>query len=143
MTFAIDANCMIAVVCEWHADHRAARAEIERRLDRGERMSVAAHALTEAYSVLTRFPAPHRLACADAWKVLKAGFAESGTVVTLTAAQQLLLLRRLADNGVGGGRVYDALIGECAAKAGAGVLLTFNPRHFDPAPKGVSVVVPA
>ena len=39
---------------------------IERRLDGGEHMSLAAHALTEAYSVLTRFPAPHRLAPADA-----------------------------------------------------------------------------
>jgi predicted nucleic acid-binding protein len=60
--FAVDTNCLIAAVCDWHGQHRVAAAEIERRLDRGEQMAVAVHTLTEAYSVLTRFPAPHRLA---------------------------------------------------------------------------------
>lgn len=142
MTFAVDANCMIAVVCDWHAHHRAARAEIERRLDRGEIMAVPAHAFTEAYSVLTRFPAPHRLTPADAWNLLETGFSDTGQLVSLTASQYVALLRRLAEGGIGGGRVYDSIIAECAVKAGAGVLLTFNPGHFEPAPKNVAIVVP-
>ncbi|HVL66340.1 MAG TPA: hypothetical protein VM364_03660 [Vicinamibacterales bacterium] len=35
----------------------------------------------------------------------------------------------------------EAIISESTARAGAAVLLTFNPRHFDPAPKVVTVVV--
>lgn len=53
------------------------------------------------------------------------------------------LLGRLASSAVGGGRVYDALIAECAIRSGAGALLTFNARHFDPAPSRLSIIVPA
>jgi predicted nucleic acid-binding protein len=141
--FAVDTNCVIAAVCDWHSQHHVAAAEIERRLDRGEHMAVAVHALTEAYSVLTRFPAPHRLAPEDAWAVLNVSFVQAGTVVSLTMAQHIALLARIAGDGVVGGRAYDALIAECAFRARADALLTFNHRHFDPAPKGVAIVVPA
>lgn len=140
--FAVDANCMIAAMCEWHGHYRAASAEIGRRLEGGERMTVAAHALTEAYSVLTRFPAPHRLAPKDAWELLRANFSEPGVVVTPTSRQHVAVLGRCASAGLGGGRTYDALIAEAAVRAGATVLLTFNPRHFDQAPPGVEIIVP-
>jgi predicted nucleic acid-binding protein len=141
--FAVDTNCIVAVVCDWHADQRAAIAELERRIDRGESMAVPVHALTEAYSVLTRFPAPHRIAAAEAWRLLKTGFSDMGRVVSLTVRQHVALLERLAESGVSGGRVYDAIIAECAVQTGAGALLTFNPRHFEPAPEGLAIVVPA
>src|SRR5438045_3824977 len=108
--FAIDTNCIVAAVCDWHGHHRAAAAEIERRLDRGEQMTVAAHALVEAYSVLTRFPAPHRLTPTDAWTVLHASFCEAGGGIALTAPQHVRFLDRLASTGIAGGRTYDALI---------------------------------
>jgi predicted nucleic acid-binding protein len=34
--------------------------------------------------------------------------------------------------GLGGGRVYDAAIAQCAAEAGATLLLTLNTKHFLP-----------
>ena len=143
MVFAVDASCIVAAVCDWHANQQAALAELERRLDDGETMAVPAHALTEAYSVLTRLPAPHRIGTADAWRLLKAGFADLGRVVSLTAPQQVALLKRLAESGVGGGRTYDAIIVESAIRAGATALLTFNARHFEPAPGGLEIVVPS
>jgi predicted nucleic acid-binding protein len=141
--FAVDTNCIIAAVCDWHDQHRAAAAEIERRRNGAEQMAIAVHALTEAYSVLTRFPAPHRLTPEDAWAVLNVSFGRAARIVSLTAAQHLALLGRIAEAGVGGGRTYDAVIAACAVRAGASALLTFNPRHFDPAPKDLSIVVPA
>lgn len=141
--FALDTSCMIAAVCGWHEQHRATAAEIERRFDRRERMAVAAHALTEAYSVLTRLPAPHRLAPDDAWELLRLNFIEGVTVVALSPSQHVALLGRLAKTGVSGGRAYDAVISECAANAGASSLLTLNARHFEPAPKDLAIVVPA
>jgi predicted nucleic acid-binding protein len=142
-TFALDSSCMVAAVCSWHEHHAAAVAAIERRLDRGEHLAVAAHALVESYAVLTRLPAPHRLAPDDAWTLLKANFAEPATVVALSGPTHITLLGRLAKNGIGGGRSYDALIAMSASQGNVKVLLTFNPRHFDPAPDGVAVIVPA
>ena len=141
-TFALDTSCMVAAVCTWHEHHAAAAAGIERRLDRGERLAVAAHALVETYAVLTRLPAPHRLAPDDAWTLVKANFVETAIVVALSGPTHIALLGRLAKHGIGGGRSYDALIAMCASQGKVNALLTFNPRHFDPAPEGVAVIVP-
>ena len=129
-------------MCEWHEHHAAAVAEIERRLARGERPLVPAPALVESYAVLTRLPSPHRLSPADAWRVLKANFVTRVRMATLTAAAYRRLLQRLATEDVGGGRTYDAVVAQCARRPGVTALLTFNRRHFEPAPDGVSIVEP-
>lgn len=133
---------MVAAVCTWHEHHIAAAAEIERRLDRGERLAVPAPALVEAYAVLTRLPAPHRLSSADAWALIEANFVKASRIVALTGVAYVRILRALAKQALGGGRAYDAVIAECARKAKAAALLTFNRRHFDPPPEGVSVIEP-
>jgi hypothetical protein len=63
-------------------------------------------------------------------------------LVALDGAGQAVLLARLAGAGTGGGRTYDALIAEQIGVAGADVLLTLNPRHFEPPPAGVTIVEP-
>jgi predicted nucleic acid-binding protein len=141
-TFAVDSSCMVAAVCSWHERHAAARDEIERRLDRGERLAPAANALVETYAVLTRLPAPHRLAPADAWALVKANFVDGAKAVALNGPAHVALLGRLAKAGTGGGRTYDALIAACAELAKAQTILTFNPRHFDPPPAGAVVIEP-
>lgn len=139
----LDTSCMVAAVCTWHECHAAALTELERRLERGERLAVAAPALVETYAVLTRLPAPHRLSPADAWALVDANFAKRARVVALASTSYPRLLRRLAGEMVAGGQTYDAVIAECARRAKAQTLLTFNRRYFDPPPSGVSVVEPA
>lgn len=134
---------MVAAVCTWHERHAAAAAEIERRLEAGDRLAIAAHALVEAYAVLTRLPAPHRLAPADAWALVKTNFVDQADLVALDARAHASLLAHLAAAGVGGGRTYDAVIAACARHAHAGTLLTFNPRQFDPPSDGMLVLEPA
>lgn len=140
--FALDTSCMVAAVCTWHEHHSMAAAEIEGRLSRGEQLASAAHALVETYAVLTRLPPPHRLAPADAWTLVRENFVEHAIVVALSGADHATLIGRLAKGGIRGGRTYDGLIAACAERAGAKALLTFNPRHFDPPPKGVEVFQP-
>jgi predicted nucleic acid-binding protein len=138
--FSLDSNCMIAAVCAWHEHHVAAADAIERRLERGDRLVIAAHALVEAYAVLTRLPSPHRLAPADAWTLVKTNFVGSATPATLSGSAQVVLLDTLAASGLGGGRTYDALIAATAAHAKADEFLTFNPRHFDPVASGTTII---
>lgn len=142
-TFFADTSCIIAAVSGWHQHHAQAAAEIERRLEARERMATAAHALAEAYAVLTRLPAPHRLAPADALAVLEVNFFEAARVVALDADSYRFVLRHAGKEGISGGRTYDALIGQCALEAKADVLLTFNAGHFSHLEAaGVRVVVP-
>lgn len=100
------------------------------RLDRGERMIVAAPALIETYSVLTRLPAPHRMSPADALSVVEANFLRKVKIVALDAAAYGIILRAAPAAGVSGGRIYDAVIAACAKKEKVQTLLTFNEPHF-------------
>ena len=107
-------------------------------------MVVAAAALIEAYSVLTRLPAPHRLAPGDALHLLDSNFSRGTTVVALSAAAYQVLLRAAPDDGVFGGRIYDAVIAACARRARARTLLTLNTSHFtDFAGPDLEIVAPA
>ncbi len=134
---------MVAAVCAWHERHAEAAREIETRLARGERLTALAPTLIEAYAVLTRLPAPHRLSPGDAWTLIETNFVTPSSAVALTGAAYVKLLRRVAQQAIGGGRTYDAVIGECAHRGKIDTLLTFNPRHFDPPPAGVIVIEPA
>ena len=142
-TFALDTSCMVAAVCSWHEHHAAAAGAIERRLAHGDRLVVPAPALVEAYAVLTRLPAPHRLSTSDAWALIDANFIKPATLVALSRMAYTKLLRQAASLAIAGGRTYDAVIAECGRRARAEVLLTFNRRHFDPPPEGVSVIDPS
>lgn len=127
---ALDSSVMVAAVCAWHERHAIAAARVEGLLSGRDELVVPAHALVEAYAVLTRLPAPHRLAPADAWALVDANFVRWGTLATLPGRALTKLLASLAAADVGGGRTCDALIAEAAVRAGADTLITLNPRHF-------------
>ena len=140
--FLPDTSVMVAAVCTWHEHHGRAAEEIERRLGRGETLVAAGPALVEAHAVLTRLPAPHRLAPADAHALLEGNFL-GGDVATLDADGYRDVLARAPAEGTAGGQAYDAVIAACARAAGVETLLTFNARHFQRlADRGLAVVVP-
>jgi predicted nucleic acid-binding protein len=139
--FFVDTCCIVACVCTWHVYHKQAVAAIETRLAAGEKMVTAAHALAEAYAVLTRLPAPHRLSPVDALALIESNFFEDAVALDTDGYRRLM--RRAGADGIAGGRTYDALIAECAILAKAAALLTFNARHFSHLEAAsVRVVVP-
>jgi predicted nucleic acid-binding protein len=138
--FALDSSVMVAAVCSWHERHGSASAAIERRLATRQRLITPAHAMVEAYAVLTRLPAPHRLAPVEAWGLVKTNFVDGRLLVVAPAATQVTTLESLAQAGRGGGRTYDALIAAAAVRAGASELLTLNPTHFDDGPPELTIV---
>ena len=142
-SFLLDTNCIIAAVCSWHEHHGRAAGEISRRVGRGETLLVAAPAIVEAYAVLTRLPAPHRLAPGDAFTLLETNFLEGSTLVALDGPSYRSLLSRSKERGISGGRVYDGVIAACAVKGRATAILTFNDEHFRPFAEGLEIVVPA
>jgi len=104
---------------------------------------VPAPALVEAYAVMTRLPAPHRLAPADAIELLSGSFEGRSTVVSLSGTETWRFLRDAAGHGIAGGRSYDALILRCARKARTTTLLTLDRKDFSRLdPGGIRIVVP-
>lgn len=135
---------MVAAVSHWHASHAGTAREINWRRDAGESLVVAAPTLIEAYSVLTRFPLPNRLAPDDAVALLERSFvAVAEDIVALGGEDYVRLFRTAPDRDIVGGRAYDAVIAACAVVASVDAVLTLNARHFRPLlPDGVAVVAP-
>ena len=105
-----DTSVIVPSLLRWHASHAQAAAALR------DVRQVPAHALVESFSVLTRLPLPHALRPSLACEALAHAFPEEP--LTLSATAYLGVVRRLADAGLMGGRVYDAVVGATAAEAG-------------------------
>ena len=138
---AADATVLVAAVVSWHERHRAAAGAIENALAR-KALVVPSTALLDAYAILTRLPAQHRLTHADAFHLLRSSF---GTVRTAgpRARDAWSMLRRWSVAPIGGSDTYDAQLVEIARDAGAKTLLTFRRSELEHlAIPGIEIVEP-
>jgi predicted nucleic acid-binding protein len=127
---ALDSSYLIALLCDWHAQHKRTLRSYQHWHDRTEQVILPVHSILEAYSVLTRMPAPYRLPPDIAWQTIWDNFGRTAVVAGVKTGGVWEWMENLARLRVGGGQVYDALIAWCAVDAGAAVLLTWNVRHF-------------
>lgn len=112
---ALDTSVAVAAALPWHEHHTVVR----RRLPRTKPRLIAQVAL-EAYSVLTRLPAPQRVPALEA----RAFLAETFTLplLVLSPAGYDGLLDLVSKSEVTGGAVYDALVAAAASEAGVTLL---------------------
>lgn len=120
MIVTVDTSVIVASFAPWHEHHEIAFAAVG-RVD-----GVVAHCLLETYSVLTRLPAPHRMAPDVVSRYLQLTFGDQ-TVFGLPPAEQRKLVTSCASQGLSGGAVYDAVIAATCARANA-KLLTLDGR---------------
>lgn len=102
----VDSSVAVPLVVVDHEHHRLAV-----RALRGRRLGLAGHAAFETYSVLTRLPPPVRRTPAAVEQLLRASFPATRWLGADDAAS---LFRRLAELGISGGSVFDALVGTVA-----------------------------
>jgi predicted nucleic acid-binding protein len=108
--------------------HHAASLEVF--LSAGEKEGCCgAHSLAEVCATATRLPGAHRLSGEQVLLFLE-NIRERLTIVTLTAEEYYKALKQAAAAGIVGGTVYDALLAQCALKAGAETIYTWNIRHY-------------
>jgi predicted nucleic acid-binding protein len=88
-------------------------------------------------------PKPLRLAPRVALDLLRRTLDGKARLVQTEAAEGLGLLEAFRSRDITGGAVYDSLIAESAARAGASTLLTLNRKHFERiAPERLTIKVP-
>ncbi len=106
--------------------------------------ATAWHCCLEVYSVATRLPPEFRLSPTDAVRLLREEVFARIAVHDLPPTERPPFLAGLAQEGIAGGRVYDAHIAEVARAAGASRIVTDNRRHFLAALRhGIQVETPA
>ena len=91
---------------------------------------ISAHGLAEFYSVLTRTPFTPPIYPNEAWQLLVDDILPYFETVSLSSKDYTETIRKCADQGTAGGRLYDALHLRCAQKANCAKVYTFNIRHF-------------
>jgi predicted nucleic acid-binding protein len=115
----LDTSAAVALVVQDHEAHEATLKAVQ-----GQRLGLAGHAWFETYSVLTRLPGDRRRSPADIAVLLAHDFPES---VFLSREGALALGAELAQSGISGGAVYDALVGAAAREHGC-VLISGDVR---------------
>jgi predicted nucleic acid-binding protein len=128
---AVDTSVVVAALLPWHEHHEPAAKCLRALLENAHELILPATMLIEAYSVMTRLPAPHRLAAQDARDILERNFRRTAHLVSLSVDQIWNLLDELAVNSISGGAAYDGVILDCARRAGSASILTFNRRDFE------------
>ena len=140
---AIDTSVIVAAHVVRHDHHEAAFRAIETTLESDGSLILPMPALVEAYSVLTRMPAPFRLSPADASRVLQRSLQGVSQLASLSDEGSWPFLADLAKGQAIGRAVYDFQIIACAVKAGAKQIITFNARDFERLkPEGIRIVNP-
>jgi predicted nucleic acid-binding protein len=104
-----DTSVVVPSLLAWHELHARAATALKdvRRLP--------AHALAESFAVLSRLPAPRALRPSLAHRLLEHAFPDQP--FTLSPPGHHIVIQRLATAEVGGGRIYDAIVGATAAEA--------------------------
>jgi predicted nucleic acid-binding protein len=109
-----DTSVLVAAFARWHVDHAVAAAAVD-RLD-----AVIDHVAVETYSVLTRLPAPRRVA-PDLVTAFLAAHAPL-SAQRLGGVGSAEVLGTAERSGITGGAVYDLVVALSAARAGARLL---------------------
>ena len=94
-------------------------------------MLVASHTIAELYGVLTTLPVRPRITPDTALRLILENVRKIAKVVPLSVSDYEATIDRLAELGISGGAVYDALIARAAEKSGAERLLTLNASDFE------------
>jgi predicted nucleic acid-binding protein len=139
----LDTSVLVAAMVRSHPQHERALPWLVAGKRRDDDLAVAAHTLAELHAVLTSLPIRPRISPVSAHQLIMENLRDTQWI-TLDPPDYQVVLKRLADLGLSGGVVYDALIARCAEKCGADKLVTLNPTDFRRVwPEGADRIVSA
>jgi predicted nucleic acid-binding protein len=130
VTVFLDTSVLLAGLVDFGPQSAPAQQVLHAVAERKLAAGTAWHCCLEVFSVATRLPPEFRLTPKDAALLLEEEVFGRMAVFDLPADARTPFLRMTADEGIGGGRVYDAHIAEIARSAGARAIVTDNRRHF-------------
>lgn len=122
-----DTSVLIAAFWGGHANHEASIQQFAKA--EKKHCSCAAHTLAEVYATMTALPVKPLIPPEQVLLFVEE-VRKRLSLVSLEPEEYCETLQRAADRGITSGRVYDALLMSCAAKAKAEVIYTWNLRHF-------------
>lgn len=129
MTLGVDTSVVVAAVHANHPLHLASARWLDAAVDAHD-VVVAHHSILEAYSVLTRLPAPYRISPSEAETVLLETVEENARIAPFTAQAMWEFISGFVAVPAAGGAAYDAFIIRLLGEAGADAIATYNVDDF-------------
>jgi predicted nucleic acid-binding protein len=125
-----DTSVLTAAIVEPHPMHSHAFPWLKRAKSREFDMFVASHTLAELYAVLTTLPISPRIPPDAARRLIHDDVETTAKIIPLSSQDYISTIKNMADLGLSGGIIYDALIVRAAKKSGTDKVLTFNIDDF-------------
>jgi predicted nucleic acid-binding protein len=92
--------------------------------------AISAHSLAEAFSALTSVPVMPRIRPSEAKAIVDTNIRKHFQLVPITPDMYVRAVEVCTARGLTGGKVYDALLIECARHANVDRIYTFNLGDF-------------
>lgn len=131
MTTFFDTSVLVPALVDQLGNHPACFAAFLTATSNQNRGVCSTHALAECLSVLSSLPVPRRITAPDAFRLIEESILSRFMVVALDTEDYRSAIQAVADKGLTGGIIYDALHVVAARKAGCERILTYNVRHFE------------
>ncbi|MBM4350638.1 MAG: type II toxin-antitoxin system VapC family toxin [Deltaproteobacteria bacterium] len=130
MKILFDTSVIIASIIESHPMHSRVFPWLKRAKSKEFEMLVASHTLAELYAVLTTLPLSPKITPGMARQLIHNNIETISKIVPLSSSDYFSVIQQMADLGLSGGVIYDALIAKVAQKSKVEHLLTFNIEDF-------------
>ena len=125
-----DTTVLVAACVRQHPHFGRARSVLESVASGHDEGAISAHSLGEMYSALTNLPQTPRILPAEAERMIGNNVKRHFRAVPVTTAMYEAAIDVCVRQSFAGGKVYDALLLECARKAMCERIYTFNTRDF-------------
>jgi predicted nucleic acid-binding protein len=122
-----DTSVLIAAFWGGHAGHEASL-KLLSAANRNH-SACSTHTLEEVYAVMTALPVKPMIPPEQGF-LFAEEIQKRLSLISLTDAEYFESVRKAADKGLTGGRIYDALLLRCATKCDARSIYTWNLKHF-------------
>ena len=130
MKTVFDTSVIVSGIVESHPMHTKCLPWLQRAKAGEVECIVVSHTLAETYAVLTTLPVKPRISPLVAQRLIENNLQSNARIVALTATDYWSTIQRMAEMGLPGGTVYDALIATVARRLSVDRLLTLNVDDF-------------
>ena len=130
MTVFCDTSVLVAACIRSHPHFGRARPVLEAIASGRQSGVISVHSLAETFSALTSAPVVPRILPSEAQSIVSTNIQRHFQLVAVTDVMYGKAMEVCVARGLGGGKVYDALLIECARQSNADWIYTFNLQDF-------------
>lgn len=130
MTVFCDTSVLVAACIRKHPHYERAHPLLESIASGKEVGFVSVHSLAETFSALTSVPVIPRILPSEARDIVATNINRHFQLVAVTSEMYERAIEVCVGRGLGGGKVYAALLLECARQSHADRIYTFNLQDF-------------